>query len=92
MFVGFFVKSYRDSEYDKSKQFIPDKLDSAYKQSVSDIEDINMAIKKYCMSHSSDDYMRIYNLSEDLSYEYKDSDISSEERHKYIKQKHIVDS
>ena len=88
----FFIISCRDSESDKPVQVSSDKVESAYKQSVFDIEDINMAIKKYCISHSSNDYMRIYNLSEDLSFEYKDSDILPEDRHKYIKQKHKVDS
>ena len=88
----FFITGCRNSETDKSIQVSSDKIESAYKQSVSDIEDINRAIKDYCISHSSDDYMRIYDLLEDLSFEYRDSVILSEDRHKYIKQKHTVDS
>ena len=89
--AAFLVTNCTDSKPDKSKQIISSN-ESAYQQSVIAIENVNMSIKHYFISHSSDDYMKVYNQSKKLSFEYNNSDIAPEDRHKYIKQKHTVDS
>lgn len=89
--AAFLVTNCTDSKPDKSKQIISSN-ESAYQQSVIAIENVNMSIKHYFISHSSDDYMKVYNQSKKLSFEYNNSDIAPEDRHKYIKQKNKIDS